>query len=113
MNPQSLSLPPSPSNPSPPPSVIVRFLDSFLQERNIKWLLAVGMAILLGSSLLLVTTHWDEYTPPWQNLIVLAYSAAIHFAGQWSYHRLGLRRTGTVLQGLTVLLIPILFLVIH
>ena len=95
------------------PSLVVRFLDSFLQERNIKWVLAVGMSILLGSSLLLVTTHWDNYTLLWQNLIVLGYSAAIHAAGQWTYHRLGLRKTGTVLQGLTVLLIPVLFLAIH
>ncbi len=95
------------------PSLVVRFLDSFLQERNIKWILAVGMAILLGSSLLLVNSNWDRYTPLWQDLIVLGYSAAIHAAGQWTYHRLGLRRTGTVLQGLTVALIPILFRVIH
>jgi hypothetical protein len=95
------------------PSLVVRFLDSFLQERNIKWVLAVGMSILLGSSLLLVTTHWDTYTLLWQSLIVLGYSVAIHAAGQWTYHRLGLRRTGTVLQGLTVLLIPVLFLAIH
>jgi hypothetical protein len=94
-------------------SLVVRFMDAFLQERNIKWVLAVGVLILLGSSLLLVMPHWNEYTPLWQDLIVLGYTAAIHGAGQWSYHRLGLRRTGTVLQGLTVLLIPILFVVIH
>ena len=96
-----------------PPSPVVRFLDSFLQERNIKWVLAVGMSILLGSSLLLVTTHWDSYTLLWQTLIVLGYSIAIHAAGQWTYHRLGLRRTGLFLQGLTVLLIPVLFLAIR
>ncbi|HEX3315621.1 MAG TPA: hypothetical protein VHR72_12050, partial [Gemmataceae bacterium] len=96
-----------------PPSPIVRFLDSFLQERNIKWVLAVGMSILLGSSLLLVTTHWDSYTLLWQTLIVLGYSVAIHASGQWTYHRLGLRRTGLFLQGLTVLLIPILFLAVR
>ncbi len=62
------------------PSLVVRFMDSFLQERNIKWVLAIGMLILLGSSLLLVTTNWDRYTPLWQDLIVLGYSAAIHAA---------------------------------
>jgi hypothetical protein len=104
---------PVPAPPAPTQSLIVRFLDSFLQERNIKWVLAVGMSILFGSSLLLVTSHWQEYTPLWQNFIVLAYSVAIHFAGQWTYHRMGLRKTGHVLQGLTVLLIPVLFLVIR
>jgi hypothetical protein len=90
----------------------IRFCDSFLQDRNIKWMLAVGMFILLGSSLFLVTTQWENYTPLWQYLVFLGYTAAIFGAGQWTYHRLGLRRTGTVLQGLTVLLLPILFLVL-
>ena len=34
------------------PSLLLRFFDSFLQERSIRWLLALGMLILLGSSLL-------------------------------------------------------------
>lgn len=94
-------------------SVLVRFFDSFLQERNIKWVLGVGMLILLGSSLLFVTSHWDSYTPLWKHLVLLGYAAAIHFGGQWTYHRLGLRRTGTVLQGLMVFLIPVLFLALR
>src|SRR6266446_2628542 len=95
------------------PSLLVRFLDGFLQERSIKWVLAVGMLILLGSSLLLVTTHWETYTPVWKYLILLSYTATIHAGGQWCGYRLGLRRTGTVLQALTVLSIPVLFLVLH
>src|SRR5690349_10213939 len=74
------------------PSVLVRFLDAFLQERNIKWVLGAGMLILLGSSVLLVTTHWESYDPLWKHLFLLGYAAAIHGCGQWSYHRLGLRR---------------------
>src|SRR5262245_15237359 len=101
------------SRSSDSPSLLVRFLDAFLQERNIKWVLAVGMLILLASSLLLVTTHWETYTPLWKYLVLLGYTAAIHAGGKWTYHRLGLRRTGAVLQGLIVLLIPILFMAIR
>ena len=43
---------------------LLRFLDSFLQESNIKWLLAIGTIILLGSSLMLVSSHWGQY-PCW------------------------------------------------
>jgi hypothetical protein len=32
------------------------FLESFFQERNIKWMLALGVMIVFGSSLMLVTT---------------------------------------------------------
>lgn len=94
-------------------SFLGRFFDSFLQERNIKWMLALGMLIMLGSSMFLVAMHWNDCTPFWKYLIFLGYTAAIFGAGQWTQHRLGLRRTGAVLLGLTVLLIPVLFLVLH
>ena len=60
---------------------LLRFLDSFLQESNIKWLLAIGAVILLGSSLMLVSSHWGEYPPIWQYLIMLAYTGFIYLAG--------------------------------
>lgn len=37
----------------------------------------------------------------------------VHAAGQLAYHRLGLRLTGSVLMGLTVLLVPISFITWH
>jgi hypothetical protein len=90
-----------------------RFIDVFLQEQSIKWMLGVGMMILLGSSLMLVTSHWDSCTPLWKSLILLGYTAAIHVAGQMSFHSLGLRKTGTGLMALTVLLIPLSFHVLR
>jgi hypothetical protein len=102
------------AEPTPVPrSFLLRFCDSFLQDRNIKWLLMVGMLILLGSSLLLVSAHWDTYTPVWKYAIFLTYTATIFGVGQWARHRLALRRTATVLQALTVLLVPITFVVLH
>jgi hypothetical protein len=98
---------------SEPGSLLVRFCDGFLQERNIKWVLFVGIAILFGSSLMLVTTHWDNYTPAWKCLTLLFHVGAVYAAGQWTYHRLGLRRTGTLLLTLTVLLIPLTFLALR
>jgi hypothetical protein len=94
-------------------SPITRFLDNFLQERNIQWVLAVGMLIVLGSTLMLAVTHWSDYTPIWKCLIMLGYTGAIYFAGRWTYHEMSLRKTGTVLMALTVLLVPVLFLALH
>ena len=90
-----------------------RFLDVFFQEQSIKWMLGVGMMILLGSSLMLVTSHWDSCTPLWKSVILLGYTAAIHVGGQISFHSLGLRKTGTGLMALTVLLIPLSFHVLR
>lgn len=94
-------------------SPLLRFLDAFLQEQNIKWMLGLGMLILLGSSLRLVSAHWTEYTPVWKYGILLTYTGAIFVAGRISNFRLGLRRTGTMLLALTVLLVPITFLALH
>lgn len=90
-------------------SWVLRFCDTFLQEQSIKWMLAVGMLILLGSSLMLVTSHWDSYTPVWKLLVLVGYTAGLHVAGQVTYRSLGLLRTGTGLMSLTVLLIPLPF----
>lgn len=101
------------SSPMERRTPILRMLDAFLQEENIKWVLGLGVCILLGSSLRLVTLHWVEYTPVWKYLILVGYTAAIFALGEFGYHRLRLRKTGTVLMALTVLLIPISFLALH
>ena len=88
---------------------ILRFCDTFLQEQSIKWMLAVGMLILLGSSLMLVTSHWDSYTPVWKLLVLVSYTGGVHLAGQICHRSMGLQRTGTGLMALTVLLIPLPF----
>ncbi len=101
------------SAPTQPSSPIVQFFDNFLQEKNIKWLLAIGVAILLGSSVMLVNSHWNSLGEAWKYLILVGYVGAIHAAAQWSFHSMGLRKTGTVLMGLTVLLIPLTFICWH
>lgn len=88
---------------------LVRFFDSFLQEANIKWLLAIGSLILLCSSVMLVANHWGSYPPFWQYLIMAGYTGFIYLASQWSYYRVALRKTGTGLMALSVLLQPALF----
>ncbi|MDA1050058.1 MAG: hypothetical protein O3C40_06210 [Planctomycetota bacterium] len=90
-------------------SPVVKFLDSFLQEKNIKWVLTAGMMILLGSSLMMVTRGWNQLDTTWKFLAIVGYTAAIFGAGHWSYHNLALRKTGTGLLALTVLLIPLSF----
>lgn len=94
-------------------SPLVRFFDSFLQEKNIKWVLATGLLILLGSSLMMVTKGWTDFDPTIKFLVIMSYTAAIFVAGGWSYHHLALRKTGTVLMALTVLMIPATFVAWH
>ena len=91
-------------------SFLVRFFDSFLQERNIKWMLGLGTLILFGCSVKLISTHWNETSAAWKHVILLAYTTAIFITANQCFWRLALRTTGTVLMALTVLLLPITFL---
>lgn len=90
---------------------VIRFLDRFLQEQNIKWLLALGAVILLSSSFMMVARYWDSalFSAPLKVLVMFAYTALLNQAGWWSRRQLGLPTTGIVLLAITVLLLPLLF----
>ncbi len=89
------------------------FLESFFQERNIKWMLALGVLTVFGSSLMLVTRQWDQWAPLWKALAVIGYSGAVFGCGELAFCRLGLRNTGTVMRALSLLLWPLSFLAIN
>jgi hypothetical protein len=90
---------------------LIGFFESFLQEQNIRWMLMAGMAILLSSSLVLVTSQWSDWSAEMKYGVLLAYTAAIYGAGRWAKDRLALVRTGYTLMGLTILLLPATFMI--
>ncbi len=94
-------------------SFLETFLNSFFQEKNIKWMLVVGAAIVFGSSLMLVTKQWSQWSIDQQFLSILGYTAAIFAAAEVSRKRLGLTSTYKVLHSLTLLLLPICFLALQ
>lgn len=88
---------------------VVRFFESFLQEKNIRWMLLSGLAILLGSSLVLVTSHWNDWSPIIKYLSIIGYTLAAYVGGRIVCDYLRLPKTGTTLLALVVLLIPLTF----
>ncbi|MEP3479250.1 MAG: hypothetical protein ABJZ55_08390 [Fuerstiella sp.] len=104
------TIPESAGEPASSGSLLERFLNSFFQEKNIRWLLLVGAAIIFGSSLMLVTRAWPHWSATLRAFTVLAYTVSLYAAGQLCRVRLQLNLTYKVLYGLTVLLIPISFL---
>jgi len=90
-------------------SPLVQFLDNFLQERNIRWILVAGLAILFGSSVMLVTTHWHDAGPVWKYLVFLGYTSVAFVAGCYVCPRLGLERTANCVLALVSLLLPVTF----
>lgn len=97
------------AEPARSTSALESFLEAFLQEKNIRWMLGIGVLILLGSSLMFVTKNWNAMDTIWQYAVLLGYTGLVHACGQAAYHKLGLRKTGTALMAVTLLLIPMLF----
>ena len=110
----------TPANPSsllstdgsdtPTQSALEYFIASFFQEKNIKWMLVIGAAIVFGSSLMLVTREWSHWPAAVQYLTILGYTGAIYGFAEVGRRRLGLATTAKVMHFLTLLLLPICFL---
>ncbi len=109
--------PPTPSSMSPiersdtpTQSALEYFIASFFQEKNIRWMLVIGAAIVFGSSLMLVTREWSHWPAAVQYLAILGYTGAIYGFAEVGRRRLGLATTAKVMHFLTLLLLPICFL---
>jgi hypothetical protein len=87
--------------------LIEKFFDSFLNEKNIRWLLVIGAAIVFVSSLMLVVQRWSEWPTTIQFLTILGYTATLFGLGEFGAARLGLKSTGRALRVLTLLLLPL------
>ncbi|MGB7343030.1 MAG: hypothetical protein WBD20_02355 [Pirellulaceae bacterium] len=107
--PQSNPVSGAPPN-SAAPSWVESFVQNFFQEKNIKWMLIVGAAIVFGSSLMLVNKAWPEWSPALKYLTIVGYTGVFFCAAELSRRRLKLPATGVVLQSLTMLLLPVCFL---
>jgi len=92
----------------PTRSGLERFVDSFFQPANIRWMLIIGSALVLGSSLMLVTNKWSDWSAAVKYLAMFGYTAAIFVFAELADRRLGLKSTGNVLRALCILLMPIL-----
>jgi len=94
-------------------SALERFISAFFQERNIKWMLVIGAAIVFGSSLMLVNQRFDAWHPSFKFLTILGYTAATFGFAEIGRRRLGLRATAQVLHMLTLFLLPVMFLALN
>ena len=94
-------------------SALERFINSFLREQNIRWMLVIGAAIVFGSSLMLVSREFSSWPAGLKYLTVLAYTGVIFAAAEVGRTRLGLKVTCRVLHVLTLFLLPVCFLALN
>lgn len=98
------------SDRSASPSALEIFLNNFLREENIKWMSIIGAAIVLASSLMLVTRQWTTWSTELKYLTILAYTFATYYSGSIARTRLGLATSGRVMELLSLLLMPLCFI---
>src|SRR6202451_4189080 len=107
-----------PSEPVPQPVVtaeeqlrgLASVLQSFMEEKNIRWGELVSGLLIVGSSVGLVISLWatlKQAIPYFPVAVFLAATAAMHGAGLYTLHRWRLKATSRGLLLVSMLLVPL------
>jgi len=83
--------------------------QSFLDELSIRWLLFLGIFLVVLSSGVLAASQWQNFSDYGQYVILLLYSLGFWGIGFWTGKQKGLKLTAQTLSAIAILLIPINF----
>ncbi|MGL5796444.1 MAG: hypothetical protein ACRC06_18970, partial [Waterburya sp.] len=93
----------------PTPNILVRLWQGLLDELSIRWLLFLGIFLIIISSGVLAASQWHNFPRFGQYLILLIYTLGFWGISFWSGKQENLRLTSQTLNGITTLLVPINF----
>jgi hypothetical protein len=101
----------SEGHPPSPRRSLAEILSTFMEERNIRWGELVGGLLIVGSSVALVISIWEQLTaiPYFQFLIFVTVSAALFGIGLYTEHRWKLTSTSHGVLIIATLLVPLNF----
>ncbi len=91
------------------PSVLGSWMQSFMAEVSVLWLLFLGLFMVVVSSAVLAASQWQNFSAVGQYLVLLSYTLAFWGAGQWAGHHPKLQLTAQMVQRVALLLVPINF----
>jgi hypothetical protein len=109
--PTSTSIPSLPT-PSLPTHWFARGLQAWMAELSVRWLLLLGVFLVVVSSAVLAASQWDAVPPVGQYGILFAYTLAFWGASLWTANNTALQLTHQMLALTTLLIIPVNFWVI-
>ncbi len=95
--------------PAAVPNILTRVFQGFLEELSIRWLLFLGIFLVVISSGVLAASQWQNFPLFGQYLILLIYTLGFWFSGFWTSKHRDLRLTSQTLTAIATLLIPINF----
>ncbi|NES06880.1 MAG: hypothetical protein F6K22_31155 [Okeania sp. SIO2F4] len=91
------------------PNLITQLLESFMAELSLRWLLFLGLFLVVVSSGLLAASQWEKFPPTGQYLVLLAYTLCFFGATVWTRKTGNLQLTSETLRLVTLLLVPVNF----
>ena len=104
----STSLQPEPQTEKEP-GFVTSMVQSLMAELSVRWLLFLGMFLVVVSSGLLAGSQWDRFPAAGQYGVLFAYTLSFFGASFWAGKQSSLSLTATALLVVTQLLIPVNF----
>ena len=102
------TLPPIPTVPKKP-SFVNSMLQSFGEELSVRWLLFLGVCLVVLSSGVLAASQWERFPAVGQYGVLFAYTLSFCGFTFWAGKQSNLRLTAQTLLIVTLLLVPINF----
>ncbi len=96
-------------NFAPKTNIITQLWQGFLDELSIRWLLFLGIFLVVVSSGVLAASQWDNFPRFGQYSILLIYTWVFWGFGFWSNKQDNLKLTSQTLLAIATLLVPINF----
>lgn len=91
------------------PSVVTQVLQSFMAELSLRWLLFLGVFLVVVSSGVLAATQWTRFPAVGQYGVLAAYTVVFWAVGRWAARQANLRLTARTLHIAVLLLVPVNF----
>ncbi|WP_044207695.1 hypothetical protein [Coleofasciculus chthonoplastes] len=107
--PQSRKVEPKVEEPVPTVSPLSRIWQSWQEELSVRWLLFLGVFLVVVSSGVLAATQWQNFPPAGQYGVLWAYTVVFWGISLWAGKRSNLKLTSQTLQLIALLLVPVNF----
>ncbi|MGA9380705.1 MAG: hypothetical protein WBV73_18225, partial [Phormidium sp.] len=91
------------------PSRVNLVLQSLMAELSVRWLLFLGVFMVVVSSGLLAATQWEKFPSFGQYGILLTYTLIFWLVSFWAGKQSNLQLTAQTLQAVTLCLVPVNF----
>lgn len=94
---------------APRQSPLSRMWQSLIDELSVRWLLFLGVFLVVVSSGVLAATQWEKFPAVGQYSVLWAYTLIFWFGSVWAGKQRTLQLTAQTLRLVTLLLVPVNF----